>query len=327
MFKLKVRLAALLVLGTSAILVFAFGVASLAQADNWTLQGSNIYNNNSGNVGVASSTPGSTLVVQGTSTAPAIPLVTIASSSGASYLQVTSAGNVNIANGALSGASGSSNFLQVSGTLNPTNSNSAQGILFTITSAGSSNQLQAAIKGTLSAGYTGANSTFGINVSNSTAGTGTSGLMGSFANYAAYNNSNSTTAGNNVGALGTAQGSSSANLGVVGRSFSGSNSALLNVGVMGISLNATTSVGGFFALENAIPTFATSSALVVDNASSTGSDLFVAQSKGTALDVITGSGNIGINTTTPSQALSVVGNVQLSGNIVSNGDICIGTCP
>ena len=42
---------------------------------------------------------------------------------------------------------------------------------------------------------------------------------------------------------------------------------------------------------------------------------------------IISNGNVGIGTTTPAQALDVNGNIKLSGNIVSNGDICIGTCP
>ena len=38
-------------------------------------------------------------------------------------------------------------------------------------------------------------------------------------------------------------------------------------------------------------------------------------------------GNVGIGKLNPQQKLDVNGNIQLSGNILSNGDICIGACP
>jgi hypothetical protein len=37
-------------------------------------------------------------------------------------------------------------------------------------------------------------------------------------------------------------------------------------------------------------------------------------------------GNVGIGTTTPSEKLTVSGNIKLSGNLTSDGDICIGMC-
>ena len=37
-------------------------------------------------------------------------------------------------------------------------------------------------------------------------------------------------------------------------------------------------------------------------------------------------GDVGVGKTNPTEALDVEGNIKLSGNIVSNGDICIGTC-
>ncbi len=38
------------------------------------------------------------------------------------------------------------------------------------------------------------------------------------------------------------------------------------------------------------------------------------------------SGNVGIGTGNPTEQLDVNGNIKLAGNILSNGDICIGAC-
>jgi hypothetical protein len=37
-------------------------------------------------------------------------------------------------------------------------------------------------------------------------------------------------------------------------------------------------------------------------------------------------GKVGIGTTSPQEKLEVVGNIKVNGNIVSDGDICIGKC-
>jgi len=44
------------------------------------------------------------------------------------------------------------------------------------------------------------------------------------------------------------------------------------------------------------------------------------------VSMLSSNGNVGINNVNPTEQLDVTGNIKLSGNIVSNGDICIGTC-
>ena len=48
---------------------------------------------------------------------------------------------------------------------------------------------------------------------------------------------------------------------------------------------------------------------------------------GTTLTVVDSTGKVGIGTATPAEKLDVIGNIRLTGNIVSPNDICIGTCP
>jgi len=47
----------------------------------------------------------------------------------------------------------------------------------------------------------------------------------------------------------------------------------------------------------------------------------------TDLAIKTSNGNIGIGTTNPQSKLDVNGDLKVQGNILSNGDICIGSCP
>ncbi len=45
------------------------------------------------------------------------------------------------------------------------------------------------------------------------------------------------------------------------------------------------------------------------------------------LMVVAADGNVGIGTMTPDAKLEVVGDIKLGGNLISDSDICIGTCP
>ena len=47
----------------------------------------------------------------------------------------------------------------------------------------------------------------------------------------------------------------------------------------------------------------------------------------TNLAITEDTGFVGINTITPTQQLDVNGNLHVSGDITTTGDICIGTCP
>ena len=55
-------------------------------------------------------------------------------------------------------------------------------------------------------------------------------------------------------------------------------------------------------------------------------DIFDVTQNRVNIAILSSNGNVGIGTTSPTEALDVNGNIKLNGNIVSNGDICIGTC-
>src|ERR1700722_11040878 len=109
MFKTKISSLAFWALEAGVVLVLAFGLASLAQADNWTLQGNNIYNNNSGNVAIGTTSPAAVLFVQG-SGGSTTPLFTVSSSTGSSFFTVNSSGQALIGT---STAFAAANLLQV----------------------------------------------------------------------------------------------------------------------------------------------------------------------------------------------------------------------
>jgi hypothetical protein len=52
-----------------------------------------------------------------------------------------------------------------------------------------------------------------------------------------------------------------------------------------------------------------------------------ASSARTDMTIKLNNGNIGIGTTNPQERLDINGNLRVQGNITTNGDICIGSCP
>lgn len=203
-------------------------------------------------------------------------------------------GAVNIAPPAPAGTSLTANFVNITGTLNTTNTAPAAGVNITVNSAGSSGQGQMALYSNLSAGYTGSSFTYGVFSNNSAAGTGTGGITATQANYGMYSQVQGTTAGNNVGFGTYVLGSSSRNIGLSALAVAASNGAL-NVGVVGLGLNTGTTptqIGGYFGLQSSVSSF-TSAALIADNGS-TSSPVFIGRVNGTAANTIDATGRVTI---------------------------------
>src|SRR3989344_2529560 len=197
----------------TVLIVLCILIAPLAvvQAENWTLQGSNIYNNNAGNVGIGTTGPSSLLEVNGTATIPQITGGTNAAST--LTLQSTS-GN---------GAAGAA-------------------ILFKVGNNGNKTSIRVFNNGHVSINNS-------VDIGNFYVSADTAGTQLLFD----YNGS--------------------------GDSYIDTTNTL--------HLRTTASF--------------------------------------TERITLLSSGNVGIGTTTPTQTLDVVGNFKLSGSIVSDGDICIGT--
>lgn len=188
-----------------------------------------------------------------------------------------------------SGSSTTSNFLNISGTQPTSLSAGFFGVEINITGAGSSNQPVYMINASLAAGYTGANQTLGMVMTNSSAGTGADALEAGNGNFGAYFNAGATTTGDNNGIFGHAFGGNR-NFGVIGNSISDKNSAT-SVGVIGLALNAGTSakqVAGYFGLQQPDPTFA-SCALCADNGA-TSSPIALFRANGTTKVTIDSAG-------------------------------------
>ncbi len=141
---------------------------------------------------------------------------------------------------------------------------------------------------------------------NTVAGTGTS-VIGGTANYGAYGDVNSTTAGTNIGVYGQSAGGN-VSIGTSGNSVVAKDSAT-NIGVLGLGKNTGTSgiqLGGYFGLSSSAPTFA-SGALMADNSSTT-SPIFVARDNGSEVFRIDDGGKVGIGIT-PTQSLETTGSI------------------
>lgn len=198
---------------------------------------------------------------------------------------------IHIVGGTLSGTSGNNNVLFLNGTFNATNTATARGVQFLITSAGSSAQDQEALTVELAAGYTGGNIISGLVVNNFVAGTGTGGWTISAGSFGVRFNARGTTDGHNVGASGNAQGSSVLNLGGLLRAVNSSNTPALNIGGGAKAASATVNVGFFAGLSDATPAFSTSAALIADNMA-VASAIFLARDNGTTTFTIADGGNV-----------------------------------
>ncbi len=215
-------------------------------------------------------------------------------------------------------------FLHIVGTI-PTNPTSQiESNLIDITSAGSASYWQRAMRINLEPGYTGSSGTQGLIVVNNAAGTA-SGVAVNSGNAGGQFQSDVTTTGADFGAVGEANGGNISN-GLEGNAIQNKNSAV-NIGVSGFALNQGTSpteVGGYFGLQNSMPTFV-SAALMADNGTEA-QPIFVARNNGTEKLRIDSGGNVGIGTTTPQSSLAIVnGNVGIGtwtaggGNLIVNG--------
>lgn len=191
----------------------------------------------------------------------------------------------------LTGASATSNFFNITGTLPSSLAAQTNGVNITITGAGSSNQNINALKCTLAAGYTGANLTATHICANNSAGTGTAYYDGVSGNFALYNSTISTTTGTNVASLNYASGGN-INIGIFAETTVNKNSAI-NAAIVAVALNGGTSptqCAGYFGLQAAAPTL--SSAALIANNGATSSPIFKGQVAGTDTLVIGSTGLI-----------------------------------
>ena len=278
----------------------------------------NMYMNHAGQVSIAA--PGATLgtnafltvappntadnaaMVQISGTQTSSNLLTLnqyASAIGKALVATNSSGTpyVTIGPPTLSGTSSTNNFFNVTGTLAAPTSDHSNGINFLISSdpdsTSSGGYDHAALQTNLLSGYTGTDPTYGAYFANFAAGTGTDPFVASSqgANFGFYAADVSTTTGTNVGAR-TAVAFGNVNLASFNQAVSAKNGAT-NVGNLSLALNTGTTpiqVGGYFGLQNSLPTF-TSAALIADNGA-TSSPVFLGRVNGTTQVSIDSSGDL-----------------------------------
>lgn len=139
---------------------------------------------------------------------------------------------------------------------------------YTVTSAGSSSFTNRAALLTYAAGYTGSSATIGLQVFNSTSGTGNA-LFSGLNNTGIVGSANGTTTGYNIANRGTAS-NGNLNIGTVGFSITAKNSATNGGGAFFGNNTGTSPIhfGVYAGLNTTDPTFV-SAALIADNASAT----------------------------------------------------------
>lgn len=192
------------------------------------------------------------------------------------------------------GASTTSNFLNVTGIFPTTQTATTYGVYFDFTGAGSSNQGNQAFRVNFNAGYTGSNYCSAASFLNQNAGTGTT-LIYSSASNPATNHGTLTvaigaTSGYNIGNLCLAE-NGVFNSAVWACSTVAKNSAT-NIGIAAFALNTGTTpiqCAGYFGLQNSTPTFV-SAALICDNGG-TSSPIFLGRANGTTQFALDSSGN------------------------------------
>jgi hypothetical protein len=167
----------------------------------------------------------------------------------------------------MSGASATSNFFSVTGTMPASPSVDVAGSLFNITTSGSpSTIIEEGVRINLLPGYTGAYQVSALGVTNTVAGTG-SDAFAPIGNVGINARSAATTTGSNIGIRTAAQGGN-INYGLFSSAFVAKDNSR-DIGVAGFAKQSggTNRIahGGIFGLYNADVVYATSAALIADN--------------------------------------------------------------
>lgn len=180
--------------------------------------------------------------------------------------------------------------LSITATMPTTITATSNGIEFSVTSAGSSNQVNRAMLLNYASGYTGGNASVGLQVFTMTASTGNTITLGT-GNTGISGNTSGTTSGLNMGIRGLASGGNR-NIGVVGLSLGNKDNAT-NIGGIFLANNSgatPTQVGLYAGLNSSDPTF-TNAALIADNGATT-SPILVLRDNGSVCITLADGGNL-----------------------------------